>query len=71
MESREIKLFQAYVMGEARFVEFLNEVRLRDEILILSGVTKGPDKALDLVQFNVEHCFTRHGGRAVMVVYGD
>ncbi len=70
MDYREIQLWQAHEMGDAQFVETLNDIRLADEVLILSGIHYEQDKrVLDNVRMNIEHTLTQLGGRAVFVVF--
>lgn len=70
LEYAEIQLFQAAEMGDAYFVEYLNNVRLNDQVLIVSGIHAAHDKPLlDGVRSNIEHTLTRQGGRAVFVVF--
>jgi hypothetical protein len=63
---REVRHLYIANVSEALFVEILNDIRLKDQVLILNDF--GPDdEATKIALFNVEHCFTRHGGRAVIV----
>lgn len=53
------------VANDAAFVEMLNEVRLRDQLLLLSA--RLDDPALIRARYNLAHCFSKLGGRAVLV----
>jgi hypothetical protein len=53
-------------MGDAYFVERLNDIRLSDQLLIVRGLIESQNaKAMAL--FNIEHVLTKLGGRAVLV----
>ena len=63
----EMELVEAAAMNEAEFVELLNEVRLRDQVFILSGVQQHP-RWLNVL-YNLEMSFCRQGGRAVFIEF--
>jgi len=63
IECVEVRAHQVEDMGDAAFVEMLNDIRLRDQLLIVTGADA------ERARYNVEHCFTKFGGRAVVVTH--
>lgn len=52
-------------MGDARFVERLNAIRLADQTLIIQGMQADLDAA-KIARINIEYTLTNLGGRAVL-----
>lgn len=55
----------ADVQNDGLFVEILNEVRLRDQLLVLRA--RLDDPALIRARYTVEQCFAKFGGRTLLV----
>jgi hypothetical protein len=51
--------------NDGAFVELLNKVRLADQLLVLSA--RLDDPALIWARYNIDHCFSKFGGRAILV----
>lgn len=70
IEAVEIDALRVESMGDAAFVDFLNDTRLSDKILILTGAGQLAPKETARVRENVAQCFSKFGGRGVLVEYG-
>lgn len=65
MEIVEIEAFRAAEMSGGELVDVLNDVRLCDKVLVLTGVTSLDRRDQAMIQLNLNACFLKHGGRAV------
>jgi hypothetical protein len=70
MEAAEIEVFQIAAMCEAALVERLNDIRLSDKVLIITGWVRDMAAIQHKLAYTIEQCFSQQGGRTVMVTYG-
>ena len=67
LEMAEVRACNIADMGETAFVELMNEIRLSDQILVIWGLKHEDRRLAAMVYMNVKECFTKMGGRAVLV----